>query len=121
MTNRTAGPVARGGYRTLSGTAGVADVFWIVGSRGEERAEELEAGYQAGSELQQLLLRNAYDLDGLTLAEELRVSVLISTLPEGEKLCRLCFNTDLSGQAKHAIADTGLCRWHCRASLQSKM
>ncbi|MBI2055191.1 MAG: hypothetical protein HYT39_03810 [Candidatus Sungbacteria bacterium] len=101
---RAKGPAAPGGFMTMTGRAGDREVHWIGD---EKRAEKLEQDFAKASELLQLMIRNAYTLEGLSSDEIIRAKNLILDTPKTESDCdggRPC--------REKAIGDTGLCRAH---------
>ncbi len=81
---RTEGPLAPGGFMTVSGTAHGKVVRWIGDGK---RADQLERQMENSSRLLQLLLRNAYSIEGLSPAEWVEARNLIKTEPEGNDSC----------------------------------
>jgi hypothetical protein len=106
---RTEGPAAPGGFPTWSGTAHGKAVHWI-GFDGK-RADELEAQIQKSSRLQQLLLRNAYTLEGLAESERCELIQLIYAAPTVAEPC---------GCGQPSLGDTRLCRDHARRAFYTR-
>ncbi len=116
MTDRKIGPDVSGIFPSWSGFAGTIPVHWIGDTK---RADELEIQYEKGSELQKLLLRNAYTAESLTDEEKKQGFRLIAQAPEGTEKCE-----HLTGVGKNptfceklVILDTGMCKGHCRYAL----
>lgn len=106
---REQGPAAPGGIPTFAGTAGSKPVHWLGWN--DVRAEELEKQFTQVSRLKQLMIRNAFTLEGLTRAERIEAADLIETEPESQNTCWTCEDR------KKAVGDTGLCRSHNRYAL----
>lgn len=106
---REQGPHSSGWIPTFAGTAAGKTVHWLGWNEG--RADELERQFTQVSRLKQLMIRNAFTLEGLSESERFEAGRLIENEPEGQDTCWTC-----EGREK-AVGDTGLCRSHNRYAL----
>ena len=105
---RSSGPNAPGGFTTVSGTAHGMVVHWIGD---DARAADLERAMATTSRLNQLLLRNAYSIEGLNPFEKSEAINLIESTTKSLEICH-CGAT--------GVGDTGMCQAHALFALRTR-